>query len=115
MDEFSLSYFTWHGDERNAAMFALDALLRPAGRGRLGRVRTVDAVVLRLASTCLQQGGRLSAADLAEVQLLASRFRQLRQTSNRPGDDWSTWRLAHDSLTALHMIDTVCRTGPPTG
>jgi len=106
--ELELKFTPWYGDARNAAMFALGFLLRSAGENRNGQAQMIDAAVLRMASTCLDGGGRLSGADLEQVHRLRSRFQHLRVEAGWPHMRWLDWRRAHDSLWALHLITTVC-------
>ena len=105
-------FFTWYGDAKNAAMFALGCLLKADGRDRPGRAPTTEAAVLRLAAACLEHDGRLDDAHVQEARLLQSHFRQLRQAAGRPDIDWPNWYKAFDSLRALHLIQSASRPEP---
>jgi hypothetical protein len=119
MDGCFHAYSTWHGDAKNAAIFALEFLLRPAGPNRPGRVPTIDAAVLRLASALLEHGGHLNSAQVEQARLLRNEFQHLQRVSGWPDVDWTDWHRATDSLRALHLIDDAYAPEPsaaiPTG
>ncbi|MFF5082875.1 hypothetical protein ACFY36_38030 [Actinoplanes sp. NPDC000266] len=92
----------WYGDERNAALYALEFLLAPTERRR--REPTVDAAVLQLASALLERG-HLRAAEIDRARLLRDEFRRLRQSSGWPDVDWPNWHRANDSLRVLRLIE----------
>lgn len=114
MNDLYRAYFIWHGDARNAAMFALGFVLRPAGRDRPRRVPTIDAAVLRLASACLEHGGHPNSLQVEQARLLRSEFQHLRQVTGWPDIDWPNWHRANDSLWALYLIEDACAPEPST-
>ncbi len=95
---------SWYGDPRDAAMFTLGYLLRRIAKGRQSAADAADAEVLRLASDCLESGGRLDNAEQERLGDLRQQFERLRGISGWPETDWPSWRKAHDSLWVLHLI-----------
>lgn len=94
----------WHGDQRNAAMFALGYLLRRIAKARQTRADTADTEVLRIAYQCVENDGRLSHDERDCLDRLRLQFERQRDVSGWPKIDWPTWQKAHDSLWVLHLV-----------
>jgi hypothetical protein len=91
----------WYGDQRDAAVFALTYLLRRMAKGRPVRAEAAGEEVLSLASSCVDDGGRVGRERLDELRV---QFERQREVAGRPD-----WREAHDSLWVLHLVEYASR------
>lgn len=89
----------WYGDPRRAALFTLNFLL--TGQGT---IVMVDTDVLRLASSVLEAGGKITSTELEQLIGLRQRCERLRDGSGWPHVDWPNWHKANQSLWILRQL-----------